>query len=97
MSSSSLYGKVVIITGSARGLGKGFAEAVLVSGGKVTVCDVLEDVGKETVKEFGSRFGKDKVGGVVSTLIGTLLETGAAQPMKSSFNHQFRSFGIDAM
>ncbi len=59
---SLLHGKVFIITGSARGLGMAFAEAVLKSGGKVTISDVLEDAGHETTNKFTEKFGKGKVG-----------------------------------
>ena len=58
---TSLYGKLAIITGSARGFGRGFAEAVLRDGGKVVICDVLEEEGKSTAEGFQAVYGKEKV------------------------------------
>ena len=42
-------GKVAIVSGAARGLGKGIALLLAKEGAKVAVTDILEDVGKETV------------------------------------------------
>jgi len=53
--------KVAIITGSARGLGKGYAEALLDRGASVVIADVLIDVGKETEALFKVKYGIDRV------------------------------------
>ena len=54
----SLFGKVFLITGAAKGLGKSFARALLKEGAKVTVSDVsqseLEKCQKELINEFGT-------------------------------------------
>jgi len=50
-------GKVAIITGSARGIGKAYAEALLSRGANVVIADVLIDLGKETAAEFKSKYG----------------------------------------
>ena len=54
-------GKVAIVTGSARGFGKEFAERLLRKGAKVCISDVIEDIGKETVNELKSKFGTENV------------------------------------
>lgn len=43
-----LAGKVALITGSARGMGKAEAELFTAEGATVVISDVLDDVGKET-------------------------------------------------
>lgn len=51
--SELLSGKVVIVTGGARGLGAGFARQIVASGGKVVIADVLDDEGRSTAAELG--------------------------------------------
>ncbi|XP_040572789.1 15-hydroxyprostaglandin dehydrogenase [NAD(+)] [Lepeophtheirus salmonis] len=53
--------KVFIVTGSARGLGKGFSRAILENGGYVMLSDVLNQDGHETLLEFQKEFGEEKV------------------------------------
>ena len=53
--------KICIITGSASGLGKAYAEILLENGARVCLSDVNEANGKETLEEFSNRFGKDHV------------------------------------
>ncbi|XP_002154962.1 15-hydroxyprostaglandin dehydrogenase [NAD(+)] [Hydra vulgaris] len=48
----SIFNKIFLITGGARGLGKGFAQAVVQRGGKVILVDVLRDFGITTEKEL---------------------------------------------
>ena len=52
MGTVSLTDKRVVITGSARGLGRGFAEAALDGGARVVIADILEDRGRETAEEL---------------------------------------------
>ena len=47
-----LNGKIVLITGSARGIGKTVAKAFAKEGAILVLNDILEDVLKATVKEF---------------------------------------------
>lgn len=47
-----LNGKVAIVTGGARGIGKGMATALLKAGAAVTITDVREDTLKETSAQF---------------------------------------------
>ncbi|MEU9801792.1 glucose 1-dehydrogenase [Streptomyces sp. NPDC051000] len=48
-----LTGKVVIVTGGARGLGAATAQAVVDGGGEVLITDVLEAEGAETAAKLG--------------------------------------------
>ncbi len=48
MTSISLDGKRILITGAARGLGSGFAEAAAASGARLVLADILDDMGRET-------------------------------------------------
>jgi len=53
--------KLAVITGSAQGLGRAFAETFLKSGAKVCLSDVNAEVGKSTMSELKERFGNDRV------------------------------------
>ncbi|MEU5805474.1 glucose 1-dehydrogenase [Streptomyces sp. NPDC047718] len=48
-----LSGKVVVVTGGARGLGAAAARAVVEGGGRVLITDVLEAEGARTAAELG--------------------------------------------
>ncbi|MCQ6280926.1 3-oxoacyl-ACP reductase FabG [Bacillus sp. EB600] len=50
-----LQDKVAIVTGAARGLGKGIAEKLCLEGAKVVVVDMNEDICKGTVEEFSQK------------------------------------------
>ena len=56
-----LNNKVVIITGSAQGLGKAFAARLLEDGAKVCISDVNRDKGDAAAAELGERFGPGNV------------------------------------
>ncbi|MFF5444759.1 glucose 1-dehydrogenase [Streptomyces sp. NPDC012888] len=60
---ADLGGKVVVITGGARGLSAAAARAVVDGGGKVLITDVLEEEGAATAAELGdaARFLKHDV------------------------------------
>ncbi|WP_268966999.1 glucose 1-dehydrogenase [[Actinomadura] parvosata] len=51
-----LDGKVVIITGGARGMGAATARRCVAAGARVVVTDVLVEEGKATAKELDARF-----------------------------------------
>src|SRR3989441_11799075 len=48
MSVFELYGRKALVTGGARGLGAGMAEALAHAGAAVAVADIREDIGKAT-------------------------------------------------
>jgi NAD(P)-dependent dehydrogenase (short-subunit alcohol dehydrogenase family) len=52
MTSYDLAGRKALVTGGARGLGAGMAEALARAGAAVAIADVLEDVGKETAQSL---------------------------------------------
>lgn len=56
-----IKGSVVIITGSARGLGRCFAETLLARGAKVCVADVNDEAGAATVEELQAAHGAENV------------------------------------
>ncbi|WP_167102794.1 SDR family oxidoreductase [Mycobacterium sp. DL592] len=49
----SLRGKVVLVTGGARGMGAAFARMVVDRGGQVVIADVLDDEGAAAAAELG--------------------------------------------
>lgn len=52
MTSYDLSGRKALVTGGARGLGAGMAEALSQAGADVVIGDVLEDAGKETAQSL---------------------------------------------
>lgn len=50
MSTTDLTGRVALVTGGARGLGAGAAEALTTAGARVMLADVLTDVGEKTAE-----------------------------------------------
>jgi len=53
--------KLFVITGSAGGLGKAFAEKLLMLGGKVCISDINESLGQSALSELSQKFGEDRV------------------------------------
>ena len=55
MTSISLAGKRILITGAARGLGRGFAEAAAEAGARLVLADILDDAGRETARAIAAQ------------------------------------------
>jgi len=53
--------KIVVITGSAMGLGKAFAEKLLQEGAKVCLSDINEEIGMATLSELKGTYGESQV------------------------------------
>jgi NAD(P)-dependent dehydrogenase (short-subunit alcohol dehydrogenase family) len=70
---NEMAGKVAIITGGSRGLGRGMVELFVEEGARVVIADVLEDAGRELAADLGDavRFrrtdvsSRDEVQGLV--------------------------------
>jgi len=56
-----IKGSVVVITGSAQGIGRAVAECLLTEGAKVCLSDVLVDAGKKAREELSGKFGENMV------------------------------------
>jgi len=52
---SSLAGKVIVITGAAQGMGRAHVDACVELGARVVMMDVRDDLGKEAAAEHGDR------------------------------------------
>jgi len=60
--------KVVLITGGAGLLGRKHAEAVLDAGGIAVLLDVTENLLHNAVQELSKKYGKDKIGGMLTDI-----------------------------
>lgn len=60
---NELAGKVAVVTGGSRGLGRGMVELFVEEGGKVVIADLLEYEGRELASQLGDgvRFRKTDV------------------------------------
>ncbi len=59
--SGRLSGKIVVVTGGARGLGKGISEKTLKEGANVIVADMNEQHGSVLEKEYAQKYGPNKL------------------------------------
>ena len=55
--SSDLKGKVVVITGGAGLIGRGFVQSVIESGGTAVIADIDEISGSEVKDQISNRVG----------------------------------------
>src|SRR5690349_2468762 len=53
-----MAGKVAVVTGAARGIGRGCAELLAQEGARVVIGDVLDDVGAATASEINAAGGE---------------------------------------
>lgn len=95
----SLKGKVAIVTGSTRGIGKGIAEALFQSGASVVVNSRHEEDTIKTLEDFKQRFGKsDRILGVpadVSSIDGAYHLVDTAVNHFGSLDVLFNNAGIN--
>ena len=61
MSVFELHGRKALVTGGARGLGQGMAEALARAGAAVMIGDVLDEEGTETAKIIGKSGATDRL------------------------------------
>ena len=57
----NVHDKICIVTGSARGIGKEFAERLIRKGSKVCISDLNETLGEKTTKVLQEKYGSDTV------------------------------------
>ena len=69
-----LTGKVAVVTGAARGIGKATALAFADLGATVAICDLLKDELDETVNELRAK-GADAYSGVLDVRDGEAVTT----------------------
>jgi NAD(P)-dependent dehydrogenase (short-subunit alcohol dehydrogenase family) len=70
----NLKDKVVVITGAARGIGKGIAEKFSEEGSKVIVADILKEHAEETAKELQSNYNVEAEAYEIDLLDDTQIE-----------------------
>lgn len=63
--------KIAIVTGGARGFGKGIAEKLLNEGAVVVIADIDKANGEKTLNEFSSKFGANNVSYVYTDVSST--------------------------
>jgi len=71
-----LEGKVAIVTGGARGIGRHYCRGLAAEGARVIVADILEDRGQQTAKEIGGMAVKVDISdeGSVEEMVARALE-----------------------
>ncbi len=57
----NLKGKVAVITGSSRGIGKSVAEKLAEAGANIVVTDILVETGETTAKEIANKYNVETI------------------------------------
>lgn len=52
---ATLNGKVAVLTGASRGIGKAIADALIANGAKVVIGDILEKEGQAVVEAYNEK------------------------------------------
>jgi NAD(P)-dependent dehydrogenase (short-subunit alcohol dehydrogenase family) len=68
MADKALAGRIAIVTGSGRGLGRAMAEGLADAGARVVITDVDADVVAESVEMIRARYGREAATGVAQDL-----------------------------
>ncbi|XP_035221581.1 15-hydroxyprostaglandin dehydrogenase [NAD(+)]-like [Stegodyphus dumicola] len=80
-----LNGKVGMVTGGAKGIGKAFCNALLNEGMKVSICDINENVGKN--------FHEDILEGQKSKVIFCKCDVSSESEFRAAFDKTIKTFG----
>lgn len=81
-----IEGKIAVVIGGARGMGKAYCEAILKKGGKVVIGDILQDDGKKAVSDFCAKFG-------ASTAVFVICDNRKAEDLKGVFQKAMENYG----
>ena len=84
-----LKGKTAIVTGSARGIGKGIAENLCRRGCRVVVADVLYEEARQTAQELTEKYDGEARAWKIN-----LLEEKQIEQMMDEIHHQYGSIDI---
>lgn len=83
-----MQGKVAIVTGAARGIGKGIAEVLCKKGCKVIIADVLLEEAQKTAGELSEKYGSAEAWGI------NLLEEAEIEKMMDEVHSKYGSIDI---
>ncbi|MEA2013524.1 MAG: 3-oxoacyl-[acyl-carrier-protein] reductase [Verrucomicrobiota bacterium] len=88
MSQTKLKGKVAIVTGGARGIGKAICERLAADGASLAIVDIQQDVVNETVEEF------KKLGIDAKAYVANIADTKAVKELIKSVVNDFEKIDI---